>query len=160
DGSFPDAEADYARALHLLEPLTAQFPAEAAYRKDMAHTYLNLAAVATARLLTEGPAAGPKERQQLFDRAIRASDEAVRRWAALSEAAPGEPDFRKELATAHLNRGRLRHLVGRAGPAEDDYRSAVALLAPLASQFRGVPDYRHLLSNAYLNLGELLRTLN
>lgn len=115
-------------------------------------SYLNLATVLF----------GPGKDQEAVD----AASKAITLLDDLVAKNPEVPDYRKDLAVAHNNRGNVRARLYRVPPqnaellqqAEDDHRQAVALLAKVRSDYPRYPKFGHELANTFNSLGALLVT--
>jgi serine/threonine protein kinase len=85
-------------------------------------------------------------------------DQAVSIQKQLAADFPNRPEFRKQLAGSHTNRGILLRNTGRPQEAEQDLDQAVSLLKQLAADFPNRPEFRRSLANSHNNRGPLLFT--
>jgi eukaryotic-like serine/threonine-protein kinase len=142
-GQHAEAESAYRRAVELLRPLAADFPAEPQYRHHLADSHHGLAVVlAKARRAEEAEAA---------------YREAVALHEQLANALPAEPRYRRGLARNHNDLGALLITAGRDQEAEAALRAARDLRGPLAADFPGVDEYRYDLAVTHHALGEVHR---
>jgi tetratricopeptide (TPR) repeat protein len=145
-GRTEDAKRAYHEAVDLFTKLTADFPAEADYRHELAMTYNDLGELLR---VTGQPGA-----EESYASALELQEKLVQ------ESPREAPDYRKELARTYNNRGILRKDARRLPEAAKDYERAVALLRPLVGEFPGEPAYRVGLARACTNRGVLLRHMN
>ncbi len=83
-------------------------------------------------------------------------NQALSLYQQLSADFPTRPDFRRELARSHLNRGLLLRDTGRLPRAEKDYEQALGIQKQLVADFPPRPEFRLDLAKSYLNRGNLL----
>jgi energy-coupling factor transporter ATP-binding protein EcfA2 len=155
---YADAAKEYQAAITEFESLAKQHPGRPDYRQSLAYSYNWLAE--TLRLWLESGHASP------FTRADAETEynNAVRLQQELLSQTPGNPSYQQELARTYYNRGILRYDQGDVINSESDFRYAVRLLGPLASQKTGplaqedvdVPPSQDL-ARVYNDLATLLR---
>jgi serine/threonine protein kinase/tetratricopeptide (TPR) repeat protein len=83
--------------------------------------------------------------------------EALSLYQQLAADFPARPEFRRELAISHNNRGALLSTTGRLKPAEKDFDEALGIQKQLAADFPSRPQFRQDLALSYNNRGILLR---
>jgi serine/threonine protein kinase/tetratricopeptide (TPR) repeat protein len=137
-----EARPEYEQGLAIQEKLAAEFPAEPAYRQNLALSHTNLGAL----LADLGKRAEAEEqyRKGLVIQGTLAAD------------FPAVPDYRTELARIHTNLGVLLAGLGNRAEAEEQYRKGLAIREKLAAEFPAVPAYRSDLAASHGNLGNLL----
>jgi tetratricopeptide (TPR) repeat protein len=137
------AATRYRQAIAQLESLVRDTPTRASYRQALASAYNWLGE--TLRL------AGGR-----FAEARDAYVAALRLQERLQSESPEHPEYRRDLARTHYNRGILYALNpavdGAIEQAESDFRRAIRLLEPLAGANAGASQE---LARAYNNLGNL-----
>ncbi len=114
------AEAEFRRALALIQKLADDHPKVPGYRDDAATTAGHLS-IALRRL------GCPAEARELCDRAVAAREALVREH-------PESPGYRAGLAENHLDRGLARRALCDPAGAAADMRRAVALYDALPSR--------------------------
>jgi tetratricopeptide (TPR) repeat protein len=146
-GDREKAVADFRRALEILEPLAAEFPAVAQYRQALA-----LSRCYHGYVLTE--LGRPAEAEDQFRKGIAILEQLV-------EVSPTEPQYREELAESHNGLGNLLmsnasgnvpSYLGQTGEAEAQYQKALALREKLAADFPIVARYYRDVGGALNNL--------
>ena len=166
-----------------LEKLSAEAPADANYRRELAQTRANLGKLLCDQgRVTEGEA---EERRGLALRAALVADfpdhagyrddlaashlnlgTTLARGHRLAEAEvelrtartlfAGASDGRAGLAKAHNSLGVVLSGTGRPAEAEAEYRLSIDARRKLAAEFPGVPDYAYDFAGSRQNLGNLL----
>jgi serine/threonine protein kinase len=141
-GRKEESAAAHRRALEAFAALSAEFPADATYRRNLAtcHNSLGL-------LLSELGKRPEAEEQYRKGLAIQEK---------LAVEFPAVPDCRQDLARSHNNLGNLLADLGKRPLAEEQYRKALAIQEKLAAEFPAVPDYRQELAVSHNNLGNQL----
>jgi serine/threonine protein kinase/Tfp pilus assembly protein PilF len=84
-------------------------------------------------------------------------DEALSTYQQLVADFRDRPEFRRDLAKSHNNRGNLLRATGRPEQAEKDFDQALSLYKQLADEFPYRPEFRRELAKSYSNRGVLLR---
>ena len=112
-----DSLAAYQEARTALESLTAESPARADYRRDLA-AVLNQTAVA-------------HEARSEFEQSANTFQAAMELLESLLASTPNEPDLKRQLASVWNNRGRLQSRQRDFAAAESSYREAVRLRSEL-----------------------------
>jgi serine/threonine protein kinase len=142
-GELKEAEEDFDQALSMQKPLAADFPNRPEFRKALANSHNNRAALlsATGRLKD----------------AEKDDDEALSINKQLAADFPSRPEFRQDLAMSHNNRGILLSATGRLKEAEKDYDRALSICKQLAADFPNRPEFRQELARSHNNRGILLR---
>jgi hypothetical protein len=74
---------------------------------------------------------------------MRDYDQALSIYKQLATDFPSRPEFRRELATSHNNRGLLLRAMGLGKEAEMDFDQALSLCKRLATDFPNQPDLRN-----------------
>jgi len=151
-GDRENAVADYRRALEILEPLAAEFPAVPQYRQDLASSHVDYG-YALARL---GQRA---EAEDLFREAISLQEQLVAEF-------PTELQHREDLARGHSGLGGLLSSnsdglgVSYTGDLTDEsqaqFRKALALYEKLAADFPTVARYHRDVAGTLHNLAGLI----
>jgi serine/threonine protein kinase len=90
-----------------------------------------------------------KEAEQDYDQALVI-------YQQLAADFPSRPEFRRELATSHTNRGELLRVTGRFKEAEQDYDQALSIQKQLAAEFPSRPEFRRELATTLHNRGYVL----
>jgi tetratricopeptide (TPR) repeat protein len=83
-------------------------------------------------------------------------DQAMSIYKELVADFPSRPEFRRELAGSHNNRGILLRTTGRLREAEKDYDQALSICKQLAADFPSRPEFRQDLATHHNNRGMLL----
>jgi tetratricopeptide (TPR) repeat protein len=91
------------------------------------------------------------EAERDFDQALRVQQQLVAEF-------PSRPQFRRELAASHNNRGNLLHDTGRLPEAEKDFDQALGIRKQLVDDFPSRPEFRRELGSSHHNRGILLYT--
>jgi tetratricopeptide (TPR) repeat protein len=150
-GDRENVMADYRRALEILEPLAAEFPAVAQYRHDLASTHRDYAV--------------PLERLGRRTEAEDHSRKAIAIEEQLVEVFPSEPQYREGLAKSHNYLGGLlmsgsfgdrSSYTGRTDEGQAQFRKALALREQLATDFPTVARYRRDVGGTLNNLAGII----
>ena len=141
-GKPAEAEAEYKKALAILQKLADDNPAVTGFRDDLAASHSNLVAV-------------------LWSTGKLAEAEAECRTGLtiqqkLADDNPAVTDFRGRLADSHNNLGVLLSGTGKPAEAEAEHREALAIRQKLADDNPAVTGLRSRVANSHLNLGGLL----
>jgi eukaryotic-like serine/threonine-protein kinase len=144
-GENEAALADYDAGGAIFVRLVGDFPAVAAYRRDLATSHNNRALA----LLVLG-------RRSEAEVAFR---EALAIEAKLAKDFPGVPEYRQGVARSYNNLGNTLKDLGKRGEAETNVRQALAIGEKLATDFPEVLEYRQALSAYHGSLGQLLEDL-
>jgi serine/threonine protein kinase len=123
-GAHAEAETAYRAALHILEPLAAEFPTVPEYRDRLARTYNNLGNLRAA---------------------LKLEEQLVREF-------PTVPEYRAILANINNNLGLDLDHTGKLAEAETAHRAALKLREQLATEYPTVPEYRAALAQSHCNL--------
>jgi serine/threonine protein kinase/tetratricopeptide (TPR) repeat protein len=125
--------------------LTADFPAVAAYRWDLArnHNNLGIQLAALAKWL---------EAERAYSKAMAIQEKLTTEFS-------GVPEYRRGLANSHHNRGSLLANQGKSSEAEEEYRKALAIKEKLAADYSAEPQYERDRSVSHSALGVLLMDL-
>jgi tetratricopeptide (TPR) repeat protein len=83
-------------------------------------------------------------------------DAALRIQMQLAADFPSRPEFRRELANGHNDRGVLLKGTGRLKEAEAEYDAALGIYKQLAADFRSSPEFGWELAASHNNRGNLL----
>lgn len=136
-----EATIRYREAINRFERLAADYPNQPEYRQALANSY-NWLGETLRPIAAEAAAA-----EQAYGRALQLQ-------TALVQEDPGTPLYQRELARTRYNRGILHAVrTGRLELAEEDFRDAIRLLAPIAPL---QPAAAQELARAYNNLAGLL----
>jgi serine/threonine protein kinase len=138
-GDMGPALADAEEMRAILERLTDDHPAEAAYRRDLAQAHTNRGVVLGQLHRTEEALAAFAQAQALWD-----------------GLAAGTLLNDPELAKNHVDRGNVLQDLGRYEEAVADYHAATAILDKVAADF---PQYRREQAITQSNLSNALRHL-
>ncbi len=141
-----DAEGAYRRALDLLEPLVAEFPAVPAYRWELSDCQSRLGVV----LGKTGAA----------DKAAAAFQRAAEVLPKVEDQASETPETRRRRAARWNDLGSVLEDTGRLREAEQAYRRAADLQQQLVDEFPAVPDYRLALATIRNGIGSLMQQAN
>jgi len=141
-----DAEAEYRLAIAQFEAIERERPAPEG-RQAIGNAY-NWLGETLRPLMGRGPDAAA------------AYERALQRQAALVSGDAANATYRQELARTHYNRGILRATAegfsaSAAKAVEDDFREAIRLLEPLATN-RATPGAAQELARAFNNLASLV----
>jgi tetratricopeptide (TPR) repeat protein len=139
-GSFPEAEAAYLRAIHLMETL----PAEVADEPDCRYELGLLCSELSGAQDAQGRG---RESLPLFYRGKAVYEQLVTEF-------PRDPTYREELAWAL--RQEATRLADRPDDAEQLYRRSLAISLQLAQESPTVPAHQSGISQRYYDLGILL----
>jgi hypothetical protein len=82
-------------------------------------------------------------------------DQALSIHKQLAADFPTRPDFRRMLASSHVNRGTLLRMTGRLQEAEKDHGQALTIYTQLAADFPNQPDLRGELAGTCVHLATL-----
>jgi eukaryotic-like serine/threonine-protein kinase len=134
-----DAERAYGRSLALLETLTAEAPAEPAYRRSLSATLINLGRF-QENLYRYA------EAQQSYQRAQEILEK-------LASDHPDRPAYREDIVTALSASSRAFSRAGQRDDAERAARGTLTTAERLAVDFPAVPNYRFLLASSLRLLG-------
>jgi tetratricopeptide (TPR) repeat protein len=136
-----EAERDFRLAIGMQEELHQRDPAAPGYRRDLAHSWNNLAAM----LWLGGNA---RQAEQTYRKALPL-------LTSLTADFHTAPVYRHELATLHNNLGMVLEDLGDLPRAQEAYSAALALRRQLVDAAPRVPDYQHKLAVVYLSLGSV-----
>jgi tetratricopeptide (TPR) repeat protein/tRNA A-37 threonylcarbamoyl transferase component Bud32 len=144
-GRPEESAAAFRQARDELAPLVAAFPANPAYRQNLANNHSNLGTVLRglglrAEALTEYRAALALEKD-------------------LAAEFPAEPAHRQALGVTYNNLGILWVDFGKHDDAVTAYQAALNLQEKLVAEFPQVPAYRQDLARTELNMGLVLLDL-
>jgi serine/threonine-protein kinase len=98
--------------------------------------------------LADVPAVAPVQRELLED--------ALHFYQELAQQEAADPELRHELGRAHRRLGKLYQSLGELEKAEQSFRAALAVHAPMVEEAPSVPEYRRELASSHNNLGLLL----
>lgn len=126
-GSAVKAGAD--RAIEILEGLVKAYPGIYDYAYDLSEAY--------ARIHIPQPPIPPEEQEQIEDRLAKS----MALLEKLTTQHPDIPDFPAAEARACEKLGAFHRQMEDWGKAEQKFRQAIALQAPLVKQFSDVPSY-------------------
>jgi tetratricopeptide (TPR) repeat protein len=143
-GRPAEVEAEYRRALEILQKLAAENPAVTEFRSELAQSHYNL----VHKLLAKGRA---KEAESELRAALAIQEK-------LAGENPAVPEFRSSLAFSHTFLGALMQAKGRPAEVEAEYRRALEISQKLADDNPTVPEFRVGLSIAHHNLANVLRS--
>jgi tetratricopeptide (TPR) repeat protein len=137
-----------ATALHVArneyERLAADFPANPAYRWELARTHHNL-----GLLLAEPDQRAEAEAEAEYRQGLALLEKLVADF-------PANPNYRRELAHNYNNLGLLLVELKQWAEAEGQYRRGLALLEQLAADSPDVTDHRVELGVVYINFSAFL----
>jgi serine/threonine protein kinase/tetratricopeptide (TPR) repeat protein len=145
-GDRETALADCRRAVEVLEPLTAEFPAVAPYRQALAEGLSKSAALL-------GELSRPVEAEAQHRQAVTFGEQLV-------TERPAVPEYRANLADRLSAYGILLTGLGRLAEAEAQYRKALDLLKNLAADYPTVASYQRNVGGALNNLSLVLDPRN
>jgi serine/threonine protein kinase len=162
-GRLPEAEKDYGQALRILKQLAADFPSRPEFRVELARSHNNrgnlLRATVEVLLRLLEPARVTQQQKALAVRRLKEAeqdyDQALSLYKELAADFPNRPEFRRELASSHNNRGILLNNTGRLKEAEKDYGQSLSIYRQLAAEFPNQPDLRNELAGTCKNLAIL-----
>jgi serine/threonine protein kinase len=129
-----DAVNEYTSAIAQFSKLSAEHPANPAYRQQMGYCHNWIGE--TLRLWLKS---GQKPAQYTVASAQEEYNQAIAIQQALHQNAPDNRDYQQDLARGFYNRGILQWEQTQADP-EPDYQRAVELLEPLVGAGRTTPE--------------------
>jgi tetratricopeptide (TPR) repeat protein len=135
-----EAIAGYREARALFQELTGKFPAEPAYRRNLAGAHNNL-----GQLL---------KKQNQRDKAVEEFQKALAIKQQLADEFPAVAQYRYDLALTHNNLGTILATHTGGAKAAEQFYQALAIQQKLAGEFPGVPEYRKALAGTHYNLGQ------
>jgi tetratricopeptide (TPR) repeat protein/tRNA A-37 threonylcarbamoyl transferase component Bud32 len=141
-GRVQDAETAYRGASKIQTNLVSQYPAEPAYRQELARTQNNLGILLQD---TNRP-----------EEADAAYEQATTLLQGLVDEHPSVAVYRYELGRTQINIGSLRKATKRLDDAESAYRQAIELLGALHRESPMTRRYRYALAVSHLNLSNLM----
>ena len=141
-GKSSEAEAEFRKALAILQKLADDNPAVTQFRSDLAGSHNNL-----GWLLQQTGKSSEAEAEYRKALAIQQK---------LADDNPAVTEFRSDLAVSHNNLGNLLSDTGKSSEAEAEYRKALAIQQKLADDNPAVTDFRSRLAVSHNNLGNLL----
>jgi serine/threonine protein kinase/tetratricopeptide (TPR) repeat protein len=94
-----------------------------------------------------------------LDQALADHDQRRAIFERLSEAIPGQPGYRQELANSYRSLANVHHWLNQSAKAEAAYRGAITILGELTAQNPASGPYRADLAGACGNLAVALRAL-
>ena len=129
DGRGAAVKAGADHAIEILQHLVNAFPGISDYAYDLSEAY--------ARIHIPQPPIPPEEQEQIEDRLAKSMALLER----LTTQHPDIPDFPAAEARACEKSGAFHRQIGDWEKAEQEFRQAIALQAPLLKSFPGVPSY-------------------
>jgi serine/threonine protein kinase len=142
-GAYPDAETAYRDALHILEPLAANFPTLPQYGQQLASICNTLGGLLdkTGR---------PAQAEQALRQALGLREKLVAEFPTVAQ-------YRADLASSHQSLGGLFFdKLHRFPDAEKAFEQARTIWQKLAADFPNAPDYRGSLATTQRCLAVLL----
>lgn len=142
-----EAEKEFRASIARFESLTQSNPANAGYRHSLADAFDALGET------LRPSAANRNEAERAYGRAIALQ-------AALIDEAPGNDEYRRDLARSHYNRGILYESLAAPNDAtfqqaDVDFREAICVLEPISQKKTDLQASQDL-ARAYNNLANLL----
>ena len=142
-----ESAKDYHDAISQFESLANQHPGKPDYRQALANSFNWLGETLRTQLATR------PEAEQAYNSALRLQEDLLRGGGQKA------PEYQRELARTHYNRGILRYDMQHPDQSELDFREAIRLLQPLAENPGNLGQAQEL-ARADNDLGTLLRDRN